>query len=261
MKSRLAIARIVAFWKTNVKTRTIAALSLGVGILSAGATEYDFSNSNPPGGDGPVNAKAFITFSGNTINITLQNLEANPTGAGQLISGITFDAGGPTSITLTSSSGVLADIGSGVLNGGSAVSLPHWGVTGSGSTFNIALETAGNAAHGGTPVDMIIGPDASGNPNSFNPLNYSAANSSITGNHQPSVLGTATFVLTTSGNVTDISDVQLAFGTGPDFFLTGPHTPPRAPDGGSTIIMLSCAFGGLVRAKTWLSKRQNSKAV
>jgi hypothetical protein len=222
-----------------------------LGILSANANtlDYDFTGSD---GDGALDATAQLTLSGDTLTITLNNLEANPTGAGQLISGLTLNATGANGGTLTSSSGVLAEIGSGVLNGGAAVSLPHWGLSVSGGGVSL-VETAGNAAQGGSPVDMIIGPDASGNPNSFNPMNYPNANPSITGNHQPSVLGTATFVVTFTGAVTGIDDVTMAFGTGPDFFTpTLPGTPASpVPDGGSTAMLMGSAMLGL----GWLRAR------
>jgi hypothetical protein len=137
------------------------------------------------------------------------------------------------------------------LNGGAAVSLPHWGIQFNGGSMTL-VQTAGTAAQPHTPVDMIIGPDASGNPNSFNPLDYPNANSSITGNHQPSVLGTATFVVTFTGIVTNIDDVNMGFGTGPDDTLPGtPSHPPRTPDGGSTAILLGSALLSLgwVRAR------------
>jgi hypothetical protein len=227
--------------KTTFKTTILAALSLGLVALSANAIPFNYTFVGS-GGDGPEDATASFSISGNVVTIVLNNLEANPTGAGQLISGITFNALGATGATAMTSSGVEANIdGSGVLNGGLPVTLSHWGFAFNGTSMTL-VETAGNAAQPGSPVDMIIGPDAHGG---FNPLDYGNANPSITGNHQPSVLGTATFTITLSGTVTNFSDVRMAFGTGPDNFLPGTPTPPSAPDGGSTVILLGSVLAGL----------------
>ncbi len=223
-----------------------------MGVTAASAIpSYTFTNNTP---DGHVDATAAFTISGNTITVVLTDLQQNQVSAGQLISGILFNAVGATSGSLTTSSGVLANVGDGssggsVLNNGNAVTLDHWGLSFTGGSMSIVMETAGNAAQGGTPVDMIIGPDASGG---FSPTNYTAANSSITGNHQPSVLGSATFTITVQGTVTDITGVQMAFGTGPDTTIPGvPNTNTTVPDGASTVLLLGGALTvlGLIRRK------------
>jgi hypothetical protein len=235
----------------NFKTATLAVLISGSIALSANAIPSVFNYTfTGMGGDGPENATASFSLAGGTLTITLNNLEANPTGAGQLISGITFDALGATGISGMTSSGVEANIGVGVLNGGNPVSLSHWGFSFSAGSLTL-VETAGNAAQPGSPVDMIIGPDAHGG---FNPTDYPNANPSITGNHQPSVLGTATFVVLLDGPVTNISNVQMAFGTGPDNFLPGtPNTP--VPDGGSTAILLGSAMLSLGSIRVWFRRK------
>jgi len=202
--------------------------------------------------DGPEDATASFTISGNVVTIVLDNLEANPTGAGQLISGITFNALGATGVTAMTSSGVEANIGVGDLNNGNPTTLSHWGFQFNGGAMTL-VETAGNAAQPGSPVDMIIGPDAFGGFNATN--GYTAANSSITGNHQPSVLGTATFTVTFAGTVTNFSDVQMAFGTGPDNFVPGTPRTPGVPDGGSTAILLGSAMISLGSLRTWFRRK------
>jgi len=230
-----------------MKRVILSVLSLALGVVAASAIPtYTFNQVTP---DGDVDATASFSISGNMITIVLTDLEPNPISAGQLISGILFNATGATSGSLTTSSGVLANVGDGgsVLNGGAAVTLDHWGLSFSGGSMSIVMETAGGAAQGGTPVDMIIGPDSKGG---FNPTNYTAANPSITGNHQPSVLGSATFTITTTGTVTGITGVQMAFGTGPDTTIPGvPNT--QVPDGASTVLLLGGALTvlGLIRRK------------
>src|SRR6516162_8748195 len=140
--------------KTTFKTTILAALSLGLVALSANAIPFNFTFVGS-GGDGPEDATASCSISGNVVTVVLNNLEANPTGAGQLISGITFNALGATGATAMTSSGVEANIdGSGVLNGGLPVTLSHWGFAFNGPSMTL-VETAGNAAQGGSPVDMI----------------------------------------------------------------------------------------------------------
>lgn len=212
--------------------------------------DYSFSNPSPMGGDGPVDATAAITISGSTITVVLTSLEPSPTfvppgeQAGQLISGITFDLTGATGASLSASLGTSAVVPGGATTTGT---LGHWGLSFSGGA--LALQTAGNAAGMGTPTYMIIGPDDTGNPNSFNTSDYNVG-SSITMNHEPVVLGSATFTITTTGDATGISDVQLGFGTGPDF--TSPTlTNTHVPDGASTAMLLGFATLGMgwVRAR------------
>ncbi len=233
-----------------MKRVILSVFSLALGIAAASAIPtYTFNQLTP---EGDVDATASFTISGNTITIVLTDLEPNPISAGQLISGILFNATGATGATLTSSSGVLANVGDGgsVLNGGAAVSLPHWGLSFSGGSMSVVMETAGGAAQGGPPVDMIIGPDSKGG---FNPTNYTAANPSITGNHQPSVLGSATFTITTTGDPTGITDVQMGFGTGPDATIPGvPNT--QVPDGGSTVLLLGSALTVLALVRRRLNR-------
>ncbi len=99
---------------------------------------------------------------------------------------------------------------------------------------------------GGAPNTMIIGPDSAGG---FNGTlgSYTSANPSITGNHQPSVLGSATFTITipgvTAGSV--LSGVKFEFGTGPDSTTSGmvPKVPNfSVPDNGATLALLGMAL-------------------
>ncbi len=70
---------------------------------------------------------------------------------------------------------------------------------------------------------MIIGPDNKGGVSGAGL--YSNANSSITGNHNPNTIGSATFYLNIAGVTVDstISSVKFLFGTGPDGSESGPN--------------------------------------
>src|SRR4051794_115206 len=60
---------------------------------SAGAVTYT-TTTCPTCVDGPVSAKADFTLGIGTVAVTLTDLLANPTSAGQLVSGIKFDVSG-----------------------------------------------------------------------------------------------------------------------------------------------------------------------
>ncbi len=184
----------------------------------------------------PVSATALITPGTNQVTVTLTNLQANPTSAGQLVSDVIFSVSGATgAASLTASSGNVSTIFSNGTTTPATLTSPlsHWGAGGTGT---VTLETAGSFAAGGAPNQMIIGP---GNSAGL----YTNANPSITNNHNPSVIGSATFTLTIPGVTSSsiISNVQISFGTGPDFEIpTGPGVvPPNVVPEPASLALLS----------------------
>ena len=180
-------------------------LSGTISPTAGGPVSYTASGT---GADGAESAAATITVSNGQIIVQLTSNLANPTSAGQEVSGIQFTLGNtPVSASLSSASGTLIDIA----NGGSVTAdggtINNWGVAQGGSTLTLA--TAGTGAVGGSPIDLIIGSGP-----------YTNANSSITGRN-PQIQGTGTFVINAPGvtNCTQISGVRIEFGTGPDCIL------------------------------------------
>jgi hypothetical protein len=183
------------------------ALSL---IIASGACASTLTyTASGSGGDGPESAKAVITTGSNSLSVALSSLVANPTAAGQEVSGIEIILTSvPTSTSLFSSSGILIDIASGGTATPDGGSITHWGAVSSGA--DIFLATAGIGSVGGKPIDLIIGNGP-----------YTKANSSITGRN-PQIQNTGTFVLSLIGEPNPtISSVIFEFGTGPDNTLDG----------------------------------------
>ena len=117
---------------------SVLALSLSIGSASAATYNYLASGNSS---DGPISASALITTGVNSLTVALSSLIANPTSAGQEVSGIKITlASAPSSVSLTSSSGSLIDIKNGVATP-AAGTIDHWGVAQSGT--NIFLATAG----------------------------------------------------------------------------------------------------------------------
>ena len=151
------------------------------------------AGSNPTGGGGPVNAEAVFAINNGNIVLTLTNYFENPTADTQLISGTTFD------VSKASGSGALTTVNSGeistISSGGSYTlgtvdALSRWKASETANLIDLTTIS------GGTPTRLIIGPDSSGGFTKGG--SYTSANSSITAaSHNPSVLGTATFDLTT----------------------------------------------------------------
>jgi hypothetical protein len=182
----------------------IACVGLGLGLPSEARAGTVMFTASGTGGDGPESASATLTTGINSLSVMLSSLLANPTGAGQEVSGIyIFLRTAPTSVSLTSRSGTLIDIASGGIVTPYGGSITHWGAASSGT--EIFLATAGTGAVGGKPIDLIIGPGP-----------YTNANPSITGRN-PQIQNTGTFALSLLGEPNPtISSVMFEFGTGPD---------------------------------------------
>ena len=160
--------------------------------------------------DGTVSASAVFTISDGVVTVVLTDLGQNQTSAGQLISGLSFSIAGASSLYSWESSGILATIatdGSGSYSTtGNASSLDHWNAGLSGSTITLSTLS------GGQPNQLIIGGDSMGRLDGSGV--YNNANSSIL-NHNPVVLGSATFTLNIDGitDVSAITNVNFMFGS------------------------------------------------
>lgn len=191
--------------KTNLGIFGAAIAALMVCAAPAGAVTF----GTPSGSstvDGAVNATADFVLGTNSLTITLTDLLSNPTSDGQLLSGISFSiVGAVGSPTLTSSTGPLSVINTASNTYSNAVvtsPLTHWGIVGGSLT----------ALTGGQPNSLIIGPDSAGG---FAHAGvYNQANNSIS-NHNPMVLGSATFVISLAGvnPLSTINSVVFQFGT------------------------------------------------
>lgn len=197
-----------------------------------------------------VDATGTLTAGNGSVTVVLNNLEADPTSAAQLISGVSFDVFGATgsgSLTTVNHANTMIDIsnnGTGSYTSLGSGSLSRWKATEAGTSIDLTTLSGGN------PDSLIIGPpDGLGS--------YDSANDSIRGNthnsgDNPDALETATFTITipgvTSGST--ISDVVIYFGT--DGSTLDATNTPSVPDGGSTIGLLGFAVLGLVflRGKT-----------
>ena len=242
----------------NSKSLPILAGAATLGLLplfaSSGAQATPFSFSASGGCSEACSASATITPGAGTLTVVLTDTQANPRSAGDLLSSIEITPGGTVGTpSLTSQAGTLITVDS---TTGPYTTSPgpptHWGVgvattNCANGTSCIALETAGDFAVGGAPINMIIGPpDAMGN--------YSNSNSSINDGHfSPYINGTGTFVIANSAitATTTIAGVTFDFGTKPDTFITG--VPVPAPLIGRGLSALLAIAGVLFGAK--LSER------
>ena len=171
----------------------------------------------------------------NGIQITLTNIEGNTTDAGLAISGMAFtvvpnaNLGVPSALKLVhgtefqfGQSGMPGTDGDTINDAGPFTSSrSHWGYGVSGST--VTLETAGSYAQGAAPTHMIVAPG-------------STPNNSLVNNHQPSFDTSATFFLEDDAvnsktvlDASDITNVTLYFGTGPDSHSSAPGSGSSGP--------------------------------
>jgi hypothetical protein len=206
--------------------------------------------------DGPLDAKVSVTLSTNTIQITLTDLSA-PNGStwsiGQAIADVGFNISGLTgTATITGVSGTLIDPKNGKT---SQLTLSNnvWTIDSSSSSPPaIALGTIGwtydGLSVGGAPPDELI---ANGNyENDWN-------SSLFTGSHIPDILSSATFTIYAPGVTSSsaISNMKVAFGTGPEKVLSG--TPEIVPAPPSIVL---CGFGALCLAGFLVVSRRRRMA-
>lgn len=163
-----------------------------------------------------VNAKATLTTSNDTINIKIENFQANPLEVKQIVYALLFKIGDGTlnAGTLSSWSGLSRTIDSAGNNPFTDAGI----VTSPADSWT--LYTDGLALHldalgTGQPQYGIIG-----GPNPGDPSHYTNANGSIAGNgpHNPFFALSADFVLSVPGVTSDslITAVQFSFGTAQD---------------------------------------------
>ncbi len=204
---------------------TVVALLAAASHPAQASITYQTPSGSLDSSSEPINAQAVFTLGNGTVTIELINLQANPTSAGQLISGLNFN------ITGSTSSGSLSDVNSGdityISSGGSYStitpdSLTRWKAKETGSTVNLS------ALGGGQPDHLIIGPDNAGDLDGTG--KYNKANASIY-NFLPVVLGSAYFTIAINGVTTNsvLSNVQFQFGTKPDTTIIG-QVVPNAPN-------------------------------
>jgi len=207
---------------TGLIGATLGALSLGVAFPASAATDTFMTPTGSSTSDGAVDATATFVTGPGTITITLNDLLANPTSVGQLISDINFTlSNGATTGTLSGSSATQISIGSGGSTTPGSTGATGW-VLNNGVSGGLQLDALGAPS---APSQLIIGPGP-----------YSNANGSIAGNkpHNPFLDGTATFTIDVTGvtAATTISGAVFSFGTteGASDVTGTPGTPASVPE-------------------------------
>ena len=180
--------------------RKMLALGLPALVLAVTASAATVTSSTPSGSTttGPVSASAtFITGNG-FVNITLTDLQINPSSAAQLLSGLSFTLdNGATSGTL-------------FMNTGTQVSVNSSGTPSIGSTGAAGWGLSGLQLSAGSATGLIIGPSSGGT--------YSGAGSTIDGHSF--VLQSVQFIIDISNvtSTTKVSSATFGFGTTPGQF-------------------------------------------
>jgi PEP-CTERM motif len=238
--------------------RRVLALGALVTLLLPSSARADMSFATPNGstaGGQAVDASVTFTISAGQIQITLHNLEANPTSDIQALNGIQFVlSSGLTAGSLATSSAQHVDItgrgaGQYSLLGVSPTTWNYNAGVNDGSGSGISLTSIGNS--GGTPT-LIGSPDISTNA-------YSNANGSITnGSHNPFLFETATFTVDVTGLLASatIASTYFEYGTSSGTNVMG--VPAPTPEPASVVMIL--LGGGMVAGYAGYRRRRASKA-
>jgi hypothetical protein len=205
-----------------------------------------------------VNAEAFFTLNNGSITITLTNLGANPTADSQEISAISFRVSGSTGSASFATNGATGPTASIASNGSYSPSAsttdisPHWAAGGGASGGTVTLSTVPGT--GAQPFDLIIGPDNLGKTDGSGKYTGSGIASIV--NHNPSVIGTATFTISIAGvtSSSTLSNVVFQFGTTAGSNLVDGQVTPEP----STAILP--ALAGVVGLATYVRRRRAGRA-
>jgi hypothetical protein len=202
-----------------------AVLALFLSPLLSQAGPFTVSGSDP---DGPLGATVVITPGKNTVTVTLTDTSglnsSNNWSIGQAIADLGFKISG-----LTGTASITGVTGTLVNKDKSTDSLTlsnlTWNMKSSTNPSEMALGTIAwkydqlPQVGGASPNELIA------NGNFINNWN----NSLFTSSHVPDVLSSATFTISAPGvtSASQISDVQVAFGTGPEKVLPGTAAVPE----------------------------------
>jgi PEP-CTERM motif len=232
----------------------LAMLAIPAVFGSAARADLTFATATgATAGGQAVDALATLHFSGNTLTVTVTNLENNPTSDIQSINGLNIVfANGQTTGSLTSSSAQQVTI-----NGSGGYTLGSTGSTdwlfnsnvNDGSGAGVEITTIGNAH---APQTIIGGPGSNG---------YSNANPSIT-NHNPFLYETATFTLTIPNlSSTTVSNLYFEYGTqsGSDVLGVPQSSAQTVPEPASVAMML--LGGGMAAGYAGYRRRKAHKAL
>jgi len=204
----------------------------------ASTSTYVIPGGTTVGGQ-PVSATATFVTSTNDLQITLTNLQNNPTSVIQNLSDLAFTLStGQTVGSLLSSSALERTVnGDGTFTNGSTVST-GWQLETSGS--GLRLHVLGTPIG---PAHTLIGDSGAGNL-------YSNANGSIAGNgsHTPFITGTATFDIQIIGLIASslVNSATFSLWTTEGANVLG---VPRVP-GPATLLLLGSGLG-IIGLRGW----------
>ncbi len=242
-----------------MKSTLRAAVFLAAPLLLSASTITYMTPTGSTVTDGAVSAQAMFTTGTGMLTITLSDLLANPTSAGQLVSDLQFTLSpsvtGTTSLTsssaqeVTIASGGTATLGSTTTTG--------WGFGTFGSGFIVCVICPNNVTASATPSQEIIGAPGSGGT-------YSNANGSITGNgpHNPFLNGSATFTISNSSITSSTTVTGAVFSFGTQFGTTAATNVTGAAAGGATVpepATLALSGLGLMLAGLLGRKRRSAR--
>jgi len=195
-----------------------AAFALVV-VLGARGQTFITPSGSVAGGQ-PVDASVTFTLGSGTLDLTLTNLQANPTSVIQNLSDFSFTLASITGGTLSgaSSSALRTVAGDGSFTDAAGPNTPAgvgWVFSTSGS--NYTLQVLSGPGHAGPAHTLIGGPGGGGT--------YTNANGSIAGNgpHNPFLDQSITFIFSIPGltSSTEVLNPTFSFGTTPGVDVVG----------------------------------------
>ena len=226
----------------------VAIFALAFGLFACPSAKATFSVFNTSGSSvsgNAVNASVSFTTSANEVQITLQNLQADPRTVAQNLSALIFtiDSGQHTASLITSSGLERTVNGNGSFTNGPTVAA-GWVLSSVGSS--IQLDVLSGPGPAGPAHTLLADPNASTGK-------YSNANASIAGNgpHNAFLTGPVTFDLSVPGvtAASKVSTVTFQFGTTDGSNQIALNHSSAIPEPASASVLIAGAALSLLRRR------------
>jgi hypothetical protein len=194
------------------KLMSTLGLLVVIPLLASASQIFTATGSVP---DGSVNAQATFSLLNGQLVIKIDDLLANPTSVGQLVSDLQFQIAGVSSVSLAGSSAQQVSVSSSGQGTLGSTGTTGWTAGSFSGGFIVCVICPNNLSASATPSQLIIGPGTGAGQLSYTNANGSIAEPGATRPHNPFLYKTASFTLNAPGitGSSVVTNVVFSFGT------------------------------------------------